>query len=117
MLVVFLIFDFIDAKSFIPTIDEKEIISHEVIIDSVKYKRESIFQKRIDTSWNWIWKSKFLKEERGHYNEIGDDLAELRAFTPDEIEIFLSLTGFKTLQVIDRKVYAFDTMVVVTRKA
>jgi SAM-dependent methyltransferase len=110
-----LIFDFIDAKSFIPAINEKEIISHEVEIDSIKYKRESIFEKRIESSWNWLWKSTFLKEENKRYVEIGLDEAELRAFTNDELEIFLALTGFKSLQALDRKVYAFDTKVIVAR--
>ena len=112
-----LMFDFIDAKSFIPSINEKEIISHEVVIDHLRYKRESIFEKRIDTSWNWIWKSTFLKEVEGRYQEIGTDEAELRTFTSDELEIFLALSGFKTLQVLNRKVYAFDTKVIVVRKA
>jgi len=110
-----LIFDFIDAKSFIPSISEKEIISHEVVIDSVKYKRDSIFEKHVDTNWNWIWKSKFFKEERNGYQEIGSDEAELRTFTADEMEIFLTLSGFTILQVVDRKVYAFDTKVIVAR--
>jgi SAM-dependent methyltransferase len=106
-----LIFDFIDARSFIPSIREGEIISHEVVIDKIKYKRESIFEKHIDLSWNWIWKSRFLKEDGNSYKEIGTDEAELRTFAADELEIFLNLTGFKIEQVIDRKVYAFDTKV------
>jgi SAM-dependent methyltransferase len=112
-----LIFDFIDAKSFIPSIDEKEIISHEVTIDRVRYKRESLFEKRIGISWNWIWKSTFFKEEGGQYREIGSDHAELRAFTANEIEIFLCLSQFKTLQVLERSVYAFATKVIVASKS
>jgi SAM-dependent methyltransferase len=110
-----LIFDFIDAKNFIPSINTNEVILHEVVIDNVRYKRESIFESRIDTSWNWIWKSTFMKEEEAGYQAIGYDEAELRAFTADELEIFLSLTGFKILQVLDRKVYAFHTKVIVAK--
>ena len=110
-----LIFDFIDAKSFIPSINEKEIISHEVVIDDIRYKRESIFEKNIDTSWNWIWKSTFFKEQEGGYHEIGSDEAELRTFTTDEMEIFLALAGFDTQKVLDRKVYAFHTKVIAAR--
>jgi len=110
-----LIFDFIDAKNFIPSINETEVISHEVVIDNVRYKRESIFERSIATSWNWIWKSTFMKEEEAGYQEIGSDEAELRAFTSDELEIFLSLTGFKILQVLNRRVYAFQTKVIVAQ--
>ena len=110
-----LMFDFIDAKNFIPSIKEDEVIVHEVVIDNVRYKRESIFEGHIDTSWNWIWKSTFMKEENGGYREIGSDEAELRAFTLDELEIFLSLARFKVLQVVDRKVYAFHTKVIVAQ--
>ena len=108
-----LIFDFIDARSFIPSIKENEIISHEVVIDEIKYKRESIFEKHIDTSWNWIWKSRFFKENKDGYQDIGSDEAELRAFTSEELEIFLTLSGFKIAEVLDRRVYAFDTKVIV----
>jgi hypothetical protein len=108
-----LTFDFINAKTFIPSINEKEIISHEVTIEGVKYKRDSIFEKRIDTSWNWIWKSTFFKNNNGSYESIGNDEAELRTFTADELEIFLVLTGFKVQDILDRKVYAFDTGVIV----
>ena len=110
-----LIFDFIDAKSFIPSIKEKEVISHEVVIDNISYKRESIFEKHIDSNWNWIWRSRFMKEEPNGYREIGSDEAELRTYTADELEIFLTLTGFKILQVLDRRVYAFDTKVIVAQ--
>ena len=110
-----LIFDFIDAKNFIPSINENEVISHEVVIDNVRYKRESIFERSIATSWNWIWKSTFMKEEKAGYQELGADKAELRAFTSDELEIFLFLTGFNILQVVDRKVYAFQTKVIVAQ--
>lgn len=110
-----LIFDFIDARSFIPSIKDGEIISHEVLIDDVKYKRESIFEKHIDNSWNWIWKSTFYREEKSSFEEIGSDVAELRTFTADELDIFLTLTGFKTEQVLDRKVYAFDTKIIVAK--
>lgn len=111
-----LIFDFIDAKSFIPSINEGEIISHEVVIDNIRYKRESIFEKHIGTSWNWIWKSTFLQEEKNGYKEIGTDEAELRSFTSGELEIFLTLSGFKILRLLDRRVYAFDTKVIVAQK-
>src|SRR5688572_7153439 len=110
-----LIFDFIDAKNFIPSINENETISHEVVLDNVRYKRESIFEKRIDTSWNWIWKSTFMKQEKSDYQNIGSDEAELRAFTVDELDIFLLLIGFNVLQVLDRKVYAFHTKVIMAR--
>jgi SAM-dependent methyltransferase len=110
-----LIFDFIDAKSFIPSIDEREIISHQVVIDNVTYKRDSIFEKNIDSNWNWIWRSTFFKVEENGYKEIGSDEAELRTFTADELEIFLTLSGFKILQVLDRRVYAFDTKVIIAQ--
>ncbi|HEX6890220.1 MAG TPA: class I SAM-dependent methyltransferase [Chryseolinea sp.] len=111
-----LIFDFIDAKSFIPSINEREIISHQVVIDNVTYKRDSIFEKHIDSGWNWLWRSTFFKEEENGYKEIGSDEAELRTFTADELEIFLTLSGFRILQVVDRRVYAFDTKVIVAQQ-
>ncbi|MFZ6012779.1 MAG: class I SAM-dependent DNA methyltransferase [Bacteroidota bacterium] len=112
-----LIFDFINAESFIPDISEDEVIHHEVMIDGVKYKRESMFNKKVTTSWNWIWRSTFLKEEQGKFETIGSDKAELRAFTVDEIGIFLKLSGFRVKDILERKVYAFDTRVVIAKRA
>ena len=56
-----------------------------------------------------------MKEGKTGYQPIGFDEAELRAFTEDELEIFLTLTGFKILQALDRKVYAFNTKVIVAQ--
>ena len=56
-----------------------------------------------------------MKEEKSGYQNIGSDEAELRAFTADELDIFLLLTGFNILQVLDRKVYAFHTKVIMAR--
>jgi hypothetical protein len=79
----------------------------------VKFERESIFKRRIDVNWNWVWKSTFRKEVGGRSIKIGTDEAELRAFTADELEIFLAITKYRIHQVIQRKVYAFDTQVIV----
>jgi SAM-dependent methyltransferase len=111
-----LIFDFIDAKSFIPSIDEEQVIRHEVTIDNVKYERESIFQKKIDSSWNWVWKSAFRKQLAGRSELLGTDEAELRAFTAGELEIFLKLAKYQISEILQRKVYAFDTKVIVAVK-
>jgi SAM-dependent methyltransferase len=111
----FLIFDFIDAMHFIPAIQEGETITHEVVLGNEKYKRESVFEKRISENWRWIWKSTFWKEEKRGYQEIGSDEAELRSFTKDELEIFLILSKLDVTAVLERKVYAFNTRVVVAR--
>jgi SAM-dependent methyltransferase len=108
-----LIFDFIDAGSFIPQINEKNVIEHEAMIDGVRFKRESIYRLQLASSWNWIWESTFLRENNGKFEKIGIDHAELRAFTADELKIFLKLCNFSTNEIIDRKVYAFDTKIVV----
>jgi ubiquinone/menaquinone biosynthesis C-methylase UbiE len=111
----FLIFDFIDAKTFIPQIQKGDTVVHEVTIEGEKYKRESIYTLQIVNNWLWTWQSTFLKEVNGTFTLIGKDDATLRAFTADEISILLALTGFVLNDLIDRKVYAFDTKVVIAQ--
>jgi SAM-dependent methyltransferase len=106
-----LIFDYIDARSFIPQIEEGKTILHEVDTPLGKIKRESQYALSIAHNWCWVWTSKFYQEN----SPIGEDVAELRAFTPDEMELFLNLAGFTVEAVLSRPVYAFETKVVIAR--
>jgi SAM-dependent methyltransferase len=106
-----LIFDYIDARSFIPQIEEGKIILHEVDTTHGKIKRESQYALSIAHNWCWVWTSKFYRDN----TPIGEDVAELRAFTPDEMELFLNLAGFTVEAVLSRPVYAFETKVVIAR--
>ena len=111
-----LYFDFIDASKFIPQI-KKEGIIHKAAAGEKKYQRESFWSVNLSHSGAFDWLSVFYDEQPdGSLIKIGEDNSTLRAFTKDEIILFLQLAGFAVKEIISRATYAFDTFVVVAEK-
>ena len=112
-----LIFDFIDAGSFLPDMDPELLIEHRAVHDRQQYLRQSRYVPNLATGLTWDWHSAFFTESPdGQLESIGTDLATLRALLPAEIRLLLQLSGFQIIdeQVIDT--YAFRTVVVVAAK-
>ena len=57
-------------------------------------------ERNLATGWTWDWTAKYIIEQDGKVSEY-DDLTTLRAFTRDEIELFLKLAGFNIIETID----------------
>ena len=109
-------FDFIDANKFIPQI-KKESILHKAVDGDKKFERESFWSVNLSHSWTFDWRSFFYEElNDGRLIKIGEDNSTIRAFTKDEIILFLQLGGFVIKEIIPRITYAFDTFVVVAEK-
>jgi SAM-dependent methyltransferase len=106
-------FDFIDANAFIPLI-KNDAVLHKAVIGHKKCVRESFWKINLNQSWAFDWHSIFYEETKdGSLHKIGEDNSTIRAFTKDEIILFLQLAGFEIKEILARKVYAFDTYVVV----
>jgi len=54
----------------------------------------------LETGWTYNWFAKYIIEENGNVVEY-DDLTTLRAFTKDEILLFLKLTDFEVVEIIE----------------
>jgi len=65
-----------------------------------RIRRISTLKKNLETGWTYDWNAKYIIEENGNVMEY-DDLTTLRAFTKDEILLFLKLTDFKVKELID----------------
>ena len=65
-----------------------------------KIRRISHLKKNLATGWTYDWFAKYIIEKNNEITEY-DDITTLRAFTRDEIALFLKLTGFKIEEVID----------------
>lgn len=65
-----------------------------------RIRRISKLKKNLDTGWTYDWNAKYIIEENENVLEY-DDLTTLRAFTKDEILLFLKLTDFKVKELID----------------
>lgn len=76
-----------------------------------RIRRISKLKKNLETGWTYDWQAKYLIEENGKISEY-DDLTTLRAFTKDEILLFLKLTDFKVKEIIDEG----KTITIIARK-
>jgi SAM-dependent methyltransferase len=110
-----LCFDFIDANRFIPQIKEGERIVHRASFDGKTFLRESFWKINFRQSWAFDWRSVYYEDHNGELKMIGEDNSTIRAFTKDEIVLFLQLSGFEAQEMQDRPSYAFDTFVVTAK--
>lgn len=92
-----LIFDFFDADGVMHNLNNFE---HEIQIGSKRICRTSQLKKNLKTGWTWDWIAQYTIEENGKKEEH-EDFATLRAFTKDELRLFLKLAGFKVKRVLD----------------
>ncbi|MFT5168483.1 MAG: SAM-dependent methyltransferase [Saprospiraceae bacterium] len=109
-------FDFIDANIFIPAIAKGKEITHQAVYNNTTYIRKSTWNLNLQYGMDFEWDSIFYKEEGKKLINIGEDKTIARTFTVNEIEIFLSINGFKVLERIERASYAFPTYVIVAKK-
>jgi SAM-dependent methyltransferase len=112
-----LCFDFIDAATFLPSIENGKSIIHKAIVGQKRYQRKSCW--KIDTSARgaFDWQSIFYEEQGdGGLTKIGDDHSTIRCFWREEMKSFVESEGFKVEELIPRPSYAFDTIVVVAKK-
>ena len=111
-----LCFDFIDANQFIPIVAKEEEITHQAIANNITYIRKSLWSLHFKYGMDFKWQSLFYKKNGTELIEIGEDNSVIRAFTLNEIEIFLTINGFTIKDVIERPSYAFPTYVIVAEK-
>ena len=112
-----LIFDIIDANKFVPIIHQQPQVVHTAPHQNDRYIRESIFTLNATNAWTWDWDATYYVQHQHESKEqIATDHSTARAFTANEIQLFLHLTGFTILQQYARPSYAFDTIVFVAQK-
>jgi len=61
------------------------------------YKRVSTNTFNLKTGWTWNWKAKYYIKEKGKVKTV-DDFSVLRAFTEEELNLFLEISGFDILK-------------------
>ncbi|MBQ4821845.1 class I SAM-dependent methyltransferase [Aquimarina sp. MMG016] len=109
-------FDFIDAYRFIPEIFNEKRITHKATYNNINYMRKSIWELNLESGMDVQWTSKYYKEVKNEWIEIGEDHANVRTFLKSELEIFLTINGFAIKDIIERKSYFFPTYVIVAEK-
>jgi SAM-dependent methyltransferase len=99
-----LIFDSFDAnKIFENFIEESEQV---IKCGNKTITRKNTLKKNLATGWTWDFSAKYIIEENNERQEY-DDFSTLRAFTKEEIRLFLKLTGFNLLEVVQDNVLTY----------
>ena len=65
-----------------------------------KIRRISHLEKNLTTGWTYDWTAKYIIEKDHEISEF-DDITTLRAFTRDEIQLFMKLNGFVIEEIIE----------------
>jgi len=111
-----LAFDFIDANKFVNQLKINNTPVHKAIDENVTYVRKGHWECYFKHGIDFKWTAKYYKEDDGKIKHLGTDEVVLRAFTKNEIEIWLAINGFKSLEFIEKETYAYPTFVVVAMK-
>jgi SAM-dependent methyltransferase len=70
-----------------------------VVHNGRKIRRISKLSMNLATGWTYDWHATYIIEQEGNTREF-DDKTTLRAFTQDEVCLFLELTGFALREII-----------------
>jgi SAM-dependent methyltransferase len=92
-----LVFDLFDATGIFEDLKDFE---QDIRHNGKRIRRISRLKRNMATGWTWNWEAKYIIESDGRTEEF-TDLTTLRAFTGDEILLFLKLTGFEVLDIIE----------------
>lgn len=111
-----LCFDFIDASRFFKEIKGGKEIVHFANFNDKQYFRQSFMKETTQNNFMFQWDALYYEKTNDTKTLITKDSSIVRAFTKEEWDLLLYLNGFKLIEFIDRKSYAFDTYVVVAQK-
>jgi len=101
-----LIFDNFNAEEIIEM--KKKRFVQESKYKNKKYKRVSVKYPNLETGWTENWDATYYITEKGKTKTIKDK-SIVRAFTLDELKLFLKLNGFKVLSN-KKKDFAIETI-------
>ncbi len=100
----YFIFDSFDANKIFENFTEK---SEQVVKSGNRtIRRKNKMIRNLATGWTWDFVAKYIIEENDEMVEY-EDFTTLRAFTKDEIYLFLKLTRFNLVEVVQDNVLRF----------
>lgn len=100
-----LIFDNFNAETIF--LNFKPEATHTVEQGKTCYKRVSQSSWNLQTGWTWNWHATYHIQREGETEEIIEDHSILRAFTEQEMSLFLKLANFKIEEIILDKTFVF----------
>lgn len=112
----FFIFDFIDASRYIPYILKNKDIEHIAETENGTYSRIGNWYPMTDENFLLHWEADYFLTKDNNKVHLKKDNSIVRVFTLNEMELYLKIKGFKIIEIIDKKTYAYDTYVIVAQK-
>ena len=111
------VFDIVNASHFIKMIAGQQSFIHEAGFAGKNYYRESKWINNPRQLWAFDWLSTYYQKlDNGKKKKLFEENSTLRAFTKDDMQLFLELSGFTVLKVLPKASYAFDTLVFIAQK-
>jgi SAM-dependent methyltransferase len=104
-----LIFDSFRADELLPNLKKES--SQQVEANDSKYLRVNRTSLNLETGWTWNWDAEYHIEEKGQAKKIITDHSVLRAFTEDELKLFLHLNRYNVLETIKENTLTFVAQV------
>lgn len=92
-----LIFDNFRAEEIIPNLKPESV--QEIQCGENTYTRINKTQLNLETGWTWNWNATYHIDRPGEERQTIQDQAILRAFTLEELTLFLRLAHFHVLEV------------------
>ncbi len=89
-----LIFDNFDADAIFRDLEKP--LRDEVKVGTRTISRLSLRSRNLATGWTWNWDATYVVRD-GRRRKIFQDQSVLRAFTKDELRLFLTLAGFSPM--------------------
>ena len=89
-----LIFDHFDASAIFTRFQKR--MREDIRRDDRRFIRRSDNSPNLTTGWTWNWNATYVVDNGGR-KQAFQDRSVLRAFTPDEMRLFLTLEGFEPL--------------------
>ena len=78
--------------------DFPEHVENRSELEGMTITRISENSPNLETGWTWNWNATYLIEKADGETRRVSDPSVLRAFLPEELSLFLSLTGFDTME-------------------
>lgn len=102
-------FDAIDAVRLF--FDFKKIEEENVEIKTAhnEFIRKATNKMNLQSGFTWDWATTYFQKKGVDFKKIGDDTSTLRAFTKDELAIFLSFFNLKIHFFVDKESYTWQS--------
>jgi SAM-dependent methyltransferase len=101
-----LVFDCFRADEMIRRIGKRS--TQSIRRADTVFRRLNRTSLNLKTGWTFNWDANYRIKKKGREERIVKDRMVLRAFTEEELSLFLSLSGFEFLDVIKGSVYTFS---------